>query len=55
MESAEDAMKQIHEKKYYEKYVGINKEVVLIGIAFGEKERNLKDWKVELMNDKKDS
>jgi Protein of unknown function (DUF1703)./Predicted AAA-ATPase. len=41
------ALKQIEEKKYYEKYLGKYEEVYLIGIEFGKKDRNIVDfqWK----------
>ncbi len=41
------AMKQIHEKKYYEKYLASGKEIKLIGAAFSKKTRNLSKWIVE--------
>ena len=37
----EESLKQIKEKKYYEKYLSVNKEIYLIGIVFDEKERNI--------------
>lgn len=39
MNKAEDALKQIEEKKYYEKYIDKNKKIILLGIGgFREKE-----------------
>jgi hypothetical protein len=35
----------------YESYLLSNKEIVLIGVSFDIKERNIKDWKVQKMND----
>jgi hypothetical protein len=32
------AMKQIHDKKYYEKYLGDGKKIVLLGLAFSGRE-----------------
>ncbi|MDR1154312.1 MAG: ATP-binding protein, partial [Bacteroidales bacterium] len=32
------AMKQIHDKKYYEKYLGSGKKIVLLGLAFSGKD-----------------
>ena len=43
----EDALKQIKEKKYYEKYLNENKNIYLIGINFDEKRRNIKEFKSE--------
>ncbi|WP_461833334.1 PD-(D/E)XK nuclease domain-containing protein [Desulfothermus sp.] len=40
----EDPLKQIKEKRYYEKYSGKRKEVVIIGIVFDEKKRNIKKF-----------
>jgi hypothetical protein len=40
----EDALKQIKEKRYYEKYKGKGKEVVIIGIVFDEEIRNIKEF-----------
>jgi hypothetical protein len=41
------ALKQIEEKRYYEKYLGKYEEVYLIGIEFSKKDRNIADfqWK----------
>ncbi len=40
----EDPLKQIKEKRYYDKYLGKGKEVVIIGIVFDEKRRNIKEF-----------
>ena len=37
----DDALRQIKEKKYYEKYQHQNKEIYLIGINFDDRERNI--------------
>jgi hypothetical protein len=41
------ALKQVEEKRYYEKYLGKYEEVYLIGIEFSKKNRNIVDfqWK----------
>ena len=41
-----DAIEQIKEKKYHEKYLSENKEIFLIGIEFDEKQRNLSKFEV---------
>jgi hypothetical protein len=41
------ALSQIKEKKYFEKYLIIQKKLHLIGVACSLKERNISDWKVE--------
>ena len=35
------ALKQIKEKKYYEKYLSTGKEIILVGIEFDKKNRNI--------------
>jgi hypothetical protein len=45
--SAQAALEQIKEKKYYEKYLNIQKEVLIIGVNFSLEERNVTDWVVE--------
>ena len=40
-----DALEQIKEKKYYEKYLSPQNEVYIIGIVFDAKERNVTDFK----------
>jgi hypothetical protein len=47
MGDAKKALAQIHEKKYYEKYEIKKKDIVLIGVSFSKKERNIKDWIIE--------
>lgn len=42
--SAEEAMKQIMEKKYWLPYVKSNKEIILVGADFNTKERTLSGW-----------
>ncbi|MEL3905602.1 MAG: ATP-binding protein [Treponema sp.] len=44
--SAEDAMKQIQEKGYADKYAGSGKQVICIGSSFDEKKRTIKDWAI---------
>ncbi len=41
MGSEQDALNQIKQKKYYEKYQGNNKTIVLIGIGFDSEKRNI--------------
>ena len=45
MGSAETALAQIEEKKYYYPYLDSNKKIILIGIGLSETERNIGDWK----------
>jgi hypothetical protein len=41
------AMKQIHDKKYYEKYLGTGKKIILLGLAFSGKEVGCKMDSIE--------
>ena len=43
--SAEEAMDQIEEKKYWLPYVKTGKEIILIGASFNTKIRRLEEWK----------
>jgi hypothetical protein len=45
--SADSALAQIHEKKYYEKYLHLGKPIKLIGVEFSSTERNITEFKVE--------
>ncbi|WP_029951855.1 ATP-binding protein [Hippea sp. KM1] len=40
-------IKQIKERRYYEKYLNENKEIYLIGMVFDSRERNISQWEVE--------
>ena len=40
-ESSDNAIKQIHEKKYYNKFIGKFNKIILIGITFSTKTRNI--------------
>lgn len=42
--TADEAMKQINEKKYYEKYQNSGKEIILIGANFSTEKRNIESW-----------
>ena len=48
-ESAEEALNQIKEKKYYEKYAKKGNTIHLLGINFSSKERNIIEWKEEVL------
>lgn len=43
-DTAESALEQIEEKKYYQKYLLDGKNITLIGVAFDIKERNIGNW-----------
>ncbi len=42
-----NALKQIKEKKYYEKFLNQNKEIYLVGINFNENEKNISNFEWE--------
>ncbi len=52
MTSSKTAIKQIREKKYYEKYLSSSKEILLVGVSFDSKNKNIKEFKTEFLNKK---
>ncbi len=46
-QSAEKGIRQIKQKKYYEKYLGAGKRIFLMGINFSTEEKSVIEWKVE--------
>ncbi len=46
----EKPIKQIKQRKYYEKYLQENKEIYLLGIIFDSEERNIRKWEIERVN-----
>jgi hypothetical protein len=44
----EEALRQIEAKKYYVPYLEKGNKIFKIGVVFGEKERNIIDWKSKL-------
>lgn len=44
---ASDALDQIKEKKYFEKYLTTPQKIKIIGVGFDSEERNIKDYLVE--------
>ena len=48
-QSAEEAIEQIKEKKYYEQYIGDKKTIHLLGINFSTEEKNIIEWKDEVI------
>lgn len=49
--NAKTALDQIDKKKYYEPYRTIQRRIIKIGAYFDVKERTLKDWSVEELDD----
>jgi Holliday junction resolvase-like predicted endonuclease len=44
MNTQETPLKQIEEKKYYEKYLWENKDIYLVWIIFDKEEKNISEW-----------
>jgi hypothetical protein len=49
MGTADEALAQIHQKKYYEPFQYQNKEIILIGVGFDIDSRNIGDFKLEAL------
>jgi hypothetical protein len=47
--SAAEALRQIHDKEYYQKYLGSGREIILVGAKFSTKKHNIADWKTEVL------
>lgn len=47
VDSKEDPIKQIEDKKYYQKYLAENKPIYLLGIKFDSKDKNITTWEVK--------
>ena len=50
MGSEKEAISQIKAMKYYEKYLGRGKEIVLLGIAFDPRKRNIGNYLMEILS-----
>ena len=48
-QSAEKAIDQIKKKNYAQKFLDSGKKIILIGINFDKKQRNIADWKSEIL------
>ncbi len=44
--SADEALKQIEEKKYAEPFLSDKRKILKVGVNFSSKERNINEWKV---------
>jgi hypothetical protein len=47
MGTPEEALLQIEEKKYHEKYLSSGKPIQLIGVGFDQEEKNISHYKVK--------
>ena len=48
--SAQTAMQQIQDKRYMEKYLNQGKEIILVGVNFDSKTRNIDQWQASLFS-----
>ena len=48
--SPENALKQIAEKGYYEKFLLTGREVITLGVNLSSEHRNIDDWKGNLLS-----
>jgi hypothetical protein len=47
--SAAEALRQIHDKAYYQKFLNSGREIILIGAKFSTKKHNIADWQTEVL------
>ena len=47
LDDPNEAIKQIKDKQYYQKFLQPDREIYLIGVAFELNEKNIKGWKIE--------
>jgi len=50
-DSADKALKQIHEKQYFKPYTHKGKQIVIIGANFSSELRNVSEWKGNLLSE----
>ena len=43
--SAEEALRQIEEKQYWQRFAAEEKPIHLVGVSFSKEKRNIVDWK----------
>jgi hypothetical protein len=49
LESGEEALEQIKKQRYHEKYLNSGKAIILLGVGFGVEEKNINDWKMDVI------
>lgn len=49
MTTGDEALQQIHDKQYAQSFLGSGKTIILLGIAFDKEQRNITDWKEEII------
>lgn len=52
--NAEEAIEQIKKKKYYARYINSEKTIHIIGMNFSSTERQIKEWKEEIIDKTKE-
>jgi len=50
MGTADSAIKQIEDKKYYEPYLSDEREIILMGLGFSEEKKNIDDYIVKKLD-----
>lgn len=50
LNDASVAISQILEKKYFQRFLGSQKKIILVGVALDAKEKNISDWKMQSYN-----
>ncbi|WP_228547036.1 PD-(D/E)XK nuclease domain-containing protein [Candidatus Neptunochlamydia vexilliferae] len=50
-DSADAALRQIHQKEYFKPYTSKGKEIAIIGANFSSEARNVSEWKGELLSE----
>ncbi len=53
-DSVDKAIEQIKEKGYYHKYINTKKTIHIIGVNFSSSDRQIKDWKEEIIDKTKE-
>ena len=53
-QSADKALRQIRDKRYYGKYINTDKEIHIIGMNFSSETRQITEWKEETIDKTKE-
>lgn len=48
--SADSAIKQIKDKRYYDRYEESGKAIHLVGLSFSKKDKQIEEWKEEILS-----
>lgn len=47
--SPKEALQQINDKRYTDRYLALGRTVMKVGVEFSTKERNIGDWEYEVV------